>query len=152
MVNKRKIDLSKATEKQLRTYENPSPKTLKELQAILRALEKRKHDYGTCVYAVSIASVATFNFMAHKLGITGFQAGCADLDILKRTRRMERFRIVNYNDLLYPQYRDKFDELKYEALLEENREWLAVEARRLLKEPHGADSVRAHWERLSAAA
>jgi hypothetical protein len=150
----KKLDLSKATEKQLQKYEAPSPRTLKELQAILRALEKRKHDYGTCVYAVSIASVATFNFMAHKLGITGFQAGCADLDILKRTRGMDRFRIVNYRDLLYPQYEHQFDELKYDALLETNKEWLASEARKLLKDSKrfAADSVREHWQRLAASA
>jgi hypothetical protein len=145
------VNLKTATEEQLRDYKDEWPKTIEELTEIITTLEKRQHNYGTCVYAMSIAATATFHYIAHKLGVTGFQASRADLDILKRTRGIERFRIVNYKDLLYPQYRDRFEELAYDKLLAENREWLATEARALLGNTgeHVHQDVRAHWEMLA---
>lgn len=146
-------NLRTATEAELRDAQAPSPKSVEELSAIIDTLVDREHDYGTCVYAMSIAATAAFNYVAHKLGVTGFQAGCADLDILKRTRRMERFRIVDMSNLLYPQYRDKFDALGYKQLIAENADWLAEEARKRLLETdnkHAHPRVLAHWQRLAA--
>jgi hypothetical protein len=72
---------------------------------MIRDVTERSHDYGTCVYAMSLAATMTFYYVASYLGTTGFQASGADLDILKRTRRYKQgFRITNYTNLLYPQY------------------------------------------------
>ncbi len=100
------------TEKEMCGMEVPFIKDLQKLMDYIKDLTDREHDYGTCVYAMSMAAVAAFNHVSSKLGCTGFQASCADLDILRRTRHMENgFSIVNYNNFLYPQYADNFDKV-----------------------------------------
>ena len=89
----------------MRAEKAPWPKTLEELNEYITSLTDRQHDYGTCVYAMSLAAVAAFQHVASKLGVTGFQASCADLDILRRTRSMEGpFIILKAEDMCYPQY------------------------------------------------
>lgn len=140
-------------EQQLRDADVPWPKTLAELTEYIDHLTGLDHDYGTCVYAVSNAATAAFHYMAHRLGITGFQASCADMDLLRRTRGYKHgFAVIDYGELLYPQYREKFDRLAFDAALEKQAEWLAEEAANLLADsPNAADGVRAHWERLVGA-
>lgn len=144
------------TEKELRECEKPWPKTKQDLDEFIKVMTERKHDYGTCVYAVSLIAVAAFNFTASKLGITGFQASCADLDILKRTRNMKCFQILNIENILYPQYCNDEHFPSLETLLDQNREFLASEANKLLneKEAKGVSPnprVEAHWKKLVAA-
>lgn len=139
-----------ATEKEMRDSKVPRIETSVQLSAYIAALADRPHDYGTCVYAMSLAAVAAFNYISHKLGVTGFQASCADLDILRRTRHMEGpFMILKAEDLLYPQYdlREKVEEF-----IDKNRDWCAEEARKKLAEGGTAHpNVRAHWESLAGA-
>ncbi len=140
------------TEKEMREEHAPSLKTLEELNAYITSLVEREHDYGTCVYAMSLAAVATFNYVAGRLGVTGFQASCADLDILRRTRALKGpFAIVDAEKMVYPQY-----DLR-EQLADNMSEWLPwvkAECARRLAELNGDDScvhshVKAHWERLA---
>lgn len=83
------------------------------------------------------------------LGVTGFQAGCADLDILKRTRHIKGpFILLDGRDLLYPQYDLR---AKLEDFLRENQQWAADEARKeLAASPSAHPDVRAHWQHLAA--
>lgn len=144
--------LSEMNEQQLRDYKVPWPETMEELSAIITQLTDRQHDYGTCVYAMSIAATAAFYHVAKKLGVTGFQASCADMDILTRTRHMERFRISDYANLLYPQYCDAEHFPGWRDLLgsPELRPWLRERAQKLLAERENAHpNVVAHWEMLS---
>ena len=140
--------MAEATEQEMREEKAPTFATADELRDYIAALTEREHDYGTCVYAMSLAAVAAFNHVASKLGVTGFQASCADMDILRRTRRMERFMILNFEDALYPQY-DLHGELN--AALREARPWMAEQARERLADDHtGAHpDVIAHWQRLA---
>lgn len=137
------------TEQEMRSAQVPTLKTMDELTAYIAGLVEQEHDYGTCCYAMSMAAVAAFNHVASKLGVTGFQASCADMDILRRTRRMERFQILDLSDLLYPQYRDKFK--SFEDMLAENAEWLPGEAQKKLAESHdhAHPDVIAYWEMLT---
>ena len=101
--------LAKATEKQLGDFPRLCPRSMRELNAITKALASRKHTYGTCVHAIALAAEAAYNFISHKLGVTGFQASCADIQILSRSRSMKHgCRIIDYGALLYPQYNDEF--------------------------------------------
>ena len=141
------------TEKEMRETDDKWPKSYKELKEYISSLVNREHDYGTCVYAVSLASVATFNFMAGQLGITGFQASMADLDILRRTRNLKQgFRILNYENLLFPQYLTREHFPTQDDLLEENKEELSKEAKRLLAERDGDvhPEVKARWEYVAS--
>lgn len=140
-------------EKDMREFKAPTPETTEELAAFVNALVDREHDYGTCVYAMSLAAVAAFNFVAHKLGVTGFQASCADLDILTRTRNMQGpFMIVDGANVLYPQY-DLVQRVR-EFVDETEREWAPAEAQKLLDggHEHAVSTVVEHWRRLAALA
>lgn len=146
-------EIKDMNEKELREFKVPWFKTEKELHDFIEQLTTRKHDYGTCVYAMSLAAVATFRYVSGKLGVTGFQASCADMNFIERTRRLERFSISDYSKLLYPQYvgnKEHFPDAEY--LIEKNKDWLKEKANELLK--NSSDSfthpdVLKHWKMLS---
>jgi hypothetical protein len=138
-----------SAEMALRDLEAPRPKTTKELVDEVNKLVDMKHDYGTCVYAMSIAATAAFNYVAGKLGVTGFQASCADMDIIRRTRHLNGgFIILKAEDLLYPQYSlpDKLQEF-----IVEQRDWLRTEAKKkLIESPKANQRVVDHWKKLAS--
>ncbi len=102
---------------------------------------------------MSISAEATFNYIASKLGVTGFQASCADLDFLGRTRNMKKgFAILNYENLLYPQYCDDEHFPTYKILIQKNAKFLKDESQKLLagKNMNSVHiDVIAHWKYLS---
>jgi hypothetical protein len=140
------------TEKELREADVPWPESEMALVDFIRTLVDRPHDYGTCVYAMSMAATATFQYVAKQLGVTGFQASCADMDILRRTRNLKHgFRIIDYGDILYPQHWDEERTPIFQAVLRdsETRERLAAEAEKnLVATEYAHPAVRAHWEVL----
>lgn len=139
------------TEKEMRDTKVPSISTREELLEYIDSLVERKHDYGTAVYAMSMAAVAAYNYVAHKEGVTGFQASCADLDILRRNRGLLRGKILDYGNLLYPQYLNEEHFPSVEYLLTQNAGWLKKEAIKLLAmHKDAAQSVKDHWMRLAA--
>lgn len=146
-------DMQHPDEKTMRETEAPRPETVAELAAYITSLTDRPHDYGTCVYAMSLAATAAFNHVAHRLGVTGFQAGCADLDILRRTRSMEGpFILLKGEDMLYPQY-DLHEKLR--TAMAEWGAWAGGEARKKLAESKRENvhpDVWTHWERLAITA
>jgi len=133
------------TEQELRDAKVPWPKTRDELMAFMDSLMERPHEYGTCVYAMSMCAVAAYYYVSHVLGATSFQASLADLDILRRTRRMEYFRIVNWEGMLYPQYENEMQK----TIAPDIWKWLQSEAKRKLAEkPVAHPAVRAHWQSI----
>lgn len=136
------------TEKEMYESKVPWFETMEELETYIEGLCDQTHDYGTCCYAVSMAAVATFQYMAQYFGITGFQAGYADMDILRRTRNMKNgFRILDYDNLLYPQYKDRFP--TWDSLIDEHIEHLAKAAQEKLdKFEHAHPDVKAYWKKL----
>lgn len=143
-----------ATEAELREMKSPWPKSLEELNAFITSLVDRPHDYGTCVHAMSLSAVAAMNYAASKLGCTGFQASCADMDILRRTRDFKWGMVLDYEKLLYPQYCDDEHFPSWNVLLADStvRERLSTLAKEKLAEssqPH--PDVKAHWEMLASA-
>lgn len=148
-------DLSTADEATLRDkVKAPWLDDMAELVAYIQTLTKRSHDYGTCVYAMSLSAQAAFNYVSGKLGVTGFQASCAEMDFIRRTRGMKSFRITNYDDLLYPQYltKEKFPSLQDLLDNKEMRARLREEAKALIAEKDGfaAPSVLAWWKALAS--
>lgn len=135
-------------ESEMRDSEVPWFETMEELETYIEELVNQQHDYGTCVYAISMAATATFRYVAKSLGCTGFQAGCADLDIIRRVRGLKNgFRIFNYDNLLYPQYENEYP--TWDQLLEENKKNLAELAReKLANYPQAHPNVIAHWKKL----
>lgn len=139
------------TEREMRDTEAARPKTIGELSDYVEALVKRDHDYGTCVYAMSLAANAAFNYVAGQLGVTGFQASCADLDIVRRTRGLKGpFMLIDAEKMLYPQY--SLPTQLAEAL-QEWGQWAADEARKRLAEHDDGFAhadVLQHWRDLAA--
>lgn len=134
----------------MRDAQVPWLESAEDLSAYIAALVDREHDYGTCVYAMSMAATAAFNHVAEKLGATGFQASCADMDVLRRTRNLKApFMLVTGDKALYPQH-DLPGEVR--EFVEEIAPWLGEQARKMLKEwrEHARPNVLAHWERLAA--
>lgn len=139
------------TEQEMRDHKAPTPNTIAELSTYIESLTNREHEYGTCCYAMSLAATAAFNYVASRLGVTGFQASCADLDIIRRTRHIDGpFIFLRGEDMLYPQY--NLHEKLREAM-EGWSAWAAEQAREKLAATHGAsDRVIAHWKQLAAQA
>jgi hypothetical protein len=137
------------TELEMRNTKAASPDTVAELTEYIESLLAMNHDYGTCVYAMSLAAVAAFNLVAGKLGVTGFQAGMADLDILRRTRGMDGpFLIIKGEDMLYPQY-DLHGKLA--EALKEWQPWASEQAKKKLAEsPNAHEAVIQRWQDLAA--
>lgn len=147
------IDAGVMTEAEMREAEVPWFNTIEELSKYINDLATRPHSYGTCVYAMSHAAVAAFNFVARKLGVTGFQSSMADLDILKHTRSFKFGKLVNYENLLYPQYLNSEHFPGVDDLLSdpEIRACLKNLAQEKLRESDSAHpNVLAHWEMLAA--
>lgn len=146
------IDVSTASETELRDAKVPWIKDREELMAYIDKLAERPQDYGTCVYSMSMAATAAFNYIASRVGASGFQASCADLDVLRRTRHWDRFCVLNLEDAIYPQsdLRVKLDEY-----LAKNADYLRDKAREQLDkygdEEYIHPDVRAHWEKLANA-
>lgn len=141
-----------ADETEMRDAVVPTPTNLDELMSYVASLVERQHDYGTCVYAMSMAATATFHYVASKLGASGFQASCADLDILRRTRDFKWGRVVDYENLLFPQYCNAEHYPGWRDLMADKdvRAKLREMAREMLSERKSASpGVIAHWTRLA---
>jgi hypothetical protein len=136
------------TEAELRTAKVPWPLTKEQLTEYVESLVSKSHDYGTCVYAMSMAAEAAFNYISGQLGVTGFQASCADLDFVRRTRHIGGpFILLKGEDALYPQY-DL--EAKLAEAMQSWKPWLKEQAEKKLADPsHAHPDVRAHWKRLA---
>lgn len=140
---------SAQTEKEMREAKDPWPYTMKQLTEYIDSLVERAHDYGTCAYAMSLAATAAFNYVAHKLGVTGFQASCADLDFLKRSRGIKGpFMIIQAGDAVYPQY-DLHGRL--DKFLADSSSWIKEQAAKNLagNVEFTAPEVLEHWKKLA---
>ncbi len=140
--------LKTMSEEELREIDVPFFKREKDVIRFIRNIINRDHEYGTCVYAMSLSAIAAFNYVCSRLGTTGFQASCADMDFLARTRGMkDGFSILDYNRLLYPQYLDKFNKTAVDYIYS-NLESLQDKALDLLEKSEGMThpDVKAHWE------
>lgn len=110
-----------------------------------------KHDYGTVCHAVAACALAGM-FAADNTeqgGITGFQAGFVMWDMVKQmcyTGNKCGLKITNYDDLLYPQYEEKFDK----KISKEVWKSLQKEAESQLKDRKNAahPDVKQHWQSI----
>lgn len=138
-----------ATESELRDAKVPWLETPKELmEYITKICEENKGGYGTSVYAMSMSAIAAMQYAARVVGATGFQASCADLDIVRRSRGLDcPFAIIKAKDMLYPQYSIRG---KVEELLQEWAPWAKEQAFALLRDrkDYAVESVISHWMKL----
>lgn len=95
------------------------PHTEEELLEAIRSQLKRmsfasdiESGYNLAPEVTAEIALAAFNYAAHVMGISGFQASFADLRFIQRTRGLKGpFAIIDGENLLYPQYdlREQFE-------------------------------------------
>jgi hypothetical protein len=89
--------------------------TIDTLPNFLRELsEDYSHDYGTICHAMAVAAVAGASALDNSKqgGISGFQAGAVMWEFIRSwnyTNNKVGLRLVNYDDMLYPQYEQKYE-------------------------------------------
>lgn len=129
-----------------------SSMTLEKFLEFLRHLsEDYVHDYGTVCHAmaaIAVAAMWAFNKSeGARGGITGFQAGCVMWDVIRHMNYENNkcgLRLIDMDDLLYPQYEYKFCSISSDT-------WEAVkkEAQNRLSERSTAHpDVVAHWKSI----
>ena len=90
-------------------------KNIKSLDDLMNYIQNIRDNYDigydTAPRAIAQAALATSYYLADMFGITGFQAGFVMWDFIKdwsfRGNKCG-LKIVNYDDMLYPQYNYKF--------------------------------------------
>lgn len=139
-------------ETQLRDEFTPKLKdvTLETLPALINDLMNREHDYGSICVAIGIAAAATgwaCNRHEHG-GITGFQSGAVFWEFVKAwgspSIGKSGARIINFDDLLYPQYAEKFTGISEDTL----QRVRALAAENIASKDMASASVVAHWQSI----
>jgi hypothetical protein len=107
-----------------------------------------QHDYGTVCHAMAMAALgAAWAFdKGPQGGITGFQSVAVMWKFIRHwTGNKGAMKLVQYDDMLYPQYGHKFDKVL------DPRTWqdLQKSAREKLENSHAAPQVEAHWQSIA---
>ena len=107
------------------------------------------HDYGTICHAVGACALAAAWAAdnSENGGITGFQAGFVMWDFIREWQYRGNkcgLKIVDYDNMLYPQYADKFEK----TLSSDIWRHLQAEAKRLLTTNRAGAHPRVvkHWQ------
>lgn len=85
-----------------------SPEELAELAKEI--CEKFNFDYGVVPRSIGAFLVVAANYFCHEMGVTGFQAGFIMYDFIRGFMYPHNkcgIRVVDYDELLYPQYIEK---------------------------------------------
>lgn len=114
------------------------------------AYNGNRDGYGKCVEVMWRAAYLAIEVVASELGVTGAQYSFASLMAFGQMRGYDGpFTVVTLDDALYPQY-----DLpgRVAGFIDEQRPWLAEQARALLAQEHrhASSNVVAHWEKLAA--
>lgn len=132
------------------TNQRKEIKSFDDLVSFLKDVKDNYNfDYGVAPRAIAQAALATAWYFASDFGITGFQAGFVMWDFIKdwSFRGNEcGLRIIDYDEMLYPQYDDKFD--KY--ISSETFRAMQKQAKKLLNDKEYAHpTVVKHWESIA---
>ena len=110
------------------------------------------HSYGTICHAISACALAAAwaADSSDQGGITGFQASAIMWDFIRQwiyKSNKTSLRIIDYDDMLYPQYEYKFVN---KEISPSTWETLQNEAKRLLEEGsnYAHERVIEHWENI----
>lgn len=125
--------------------------TLEQVMAIVKNVQENfNYDYGVAPRAIGAAAYAVASFLARKMGITGFQAGFAMFDFIRAFNYPSNkcgLRIIDYDDMLYPQYEYKFQK----TISLSTWQSIQVEAKKRLDESKSNvhPAIIAHWKSIA---
>jgi ethanolamine ammonia-lyase large subunit len=130
-------------------YKETKNISIEALPEFIRHLtQDYEHDYGTVCHAITAIMIATGATIANNEGITGFQAGCIMWEFIKHWMFEDNkcgLRLLNFDNMLYPQYYDDFDktisEDIFDALQKEAKE-------KLFTSENACDDVIEHWKNI----
>jgi hypothetical protein len=128
------------------------PKSEQEFIDYMHQCLEGPFDYNTSAEAVVKVTVAAFNYSASQAGLTGFQAGWAQMQFFKTVRSLDLpFGFVDGSKMLYPQY-DLMEQVA--KWLEEWKPQIAERAKELLEKATGNEhpDVLARWKELAGTA
>ena len=155
-----KADISEEGLRELLNKESKTV-TLETLPAFMKLALDRQQDYGTICVAIGACAVAAARAADRSKfgGITGFQAGAVFWEFVSGWGAFGEGpkRMVNYSNLLYPQYRDDFTTISSDTW-----EWTKAEAAKRIAESEGPTrkvgsddfyvaphpDVLAHWKMI----
>lgn len=106
------------------------------------------HDYGTMCHAVAACALASAWAANDVLGLSGFQAGFVMWDFIDNWFMKSDcgLKLVNYDDMLYPQYGSKFDKV----ISQETWNKIRKKAIENLSRSYANPEVYAHWENIAS--
>ena len=143
MENSREFEVKEQLEK-----ERKDIKSFDDLVAFLqRVKDNCNTGYGTAPRSIAQAALAVAWYLASDFGITGFQAGFVMWDFIRDWQYSDNecgMKIVNYDDMLYPQYNDKFDKV----ISKDTFEALQKKAWNLYNDRNAHPAVEKHWESI----
>lgn len=147
-----KIKITEEQHPEKEWFEDAKKQTIGTLETFIdHVINGYEHDYGTICHAVAACAIAAA-WAANDQpsgGITGFQASFVMWDFIKQwsyPNAKTGMRLLNFDDMLYPQYSDKFSKTISRNVWES----LQKEAQKRLSEDkeHAADSVVSHWQSI----
>lgn len=132
-------------------YKEAKGATMETLPEFLKKLtEDYAHDYGTVCHALAAGAIATCWAMDRTEygGITGFQASCIMWQFIMNWMSYDApLVLLNFENMLYPQHRDRFSP----TISKSTWEWMREMANKRLSEtgdiePH--PEVKRHWQSI----
>lgn len=129
-------------------YERAKNMSLAELPAFIDEMAHSRPSYEGMIHATAAASTAVSWAFAQEHGLTGFMAGAVMWEFMRHWNGVGECapaRLLDYKNLLYPQYGDKFTSISSDTW-----EWAQEEAKRRLSEESVGDWLREHWESIAA--
>lgn len=131
--------------------ERENIETFDDLVAFLERVKNTCNTgYGTTPRAIAQAALATAWYLASEFGITGFQAGCTMWDFIRDWEFPTNecgMKIVNYDNMLYPQYGYEFEK----TIPQYTFESLQKTAKKNLEkynDEYTSPSIIAHWKSI----
>jgi len=125
-------------------------KTKEDLDNMLaEVINDKELDYGKICYAISGCMLAVLNYIDRSEvgGITGFQASIIGWQMVRELicDNETSLRLINYDDMLYPQYERDFDKVIDKEL------WKMLQEKakeKLEKVPDAHPKVIEHWQSI----
>ena len=131
-------------------YEEAHEQTTKTLPDFINhVMNDYQHDYGTVCKAIAACAIATA-WAANREpqgGITGFQAGAVMWEFVRAwsfSSNRTSLRIIDYDNMLYPQYEHKFEK----TIPESTFKLIQKAAKESLEKDELHPKVRAHMESI----
>lgn len=121
----------------------------KDLFEYLKDVEKNYNcGYGESARAVAQAMLATGWYFSNVFGLTGFQASCLIWDVIRDWQFSSNkcgLKIVDFDNMLYPQYEEKFEKTITKSVWEQLQKEANV---RLAQRNYAHPDVKEHWKKI----